>query len=155
MSFERSESGKRCLVYREDTITKTNDGGLRSLKKDRKIVWVYPSDNVTRCPVRIVDKYMSLVPTVTPKNGKSNFYLQSLDRTSPAQWYSVQPVGKHTLAKTVSRMLKNSKLDGYFTNHSLRRASTTHLFQAGVDRKLIKEFTGHVSDAIDKYQVTY
>ena len=30
----------------------------------------------------------------------------------------------------------------------------TRLFQAGVDRKIIKEFTGHVSDAVDQYQVT-
>ena len=51
-------------------------------------------------------------------------------------------------------MLKSAQLDGYFTNHSLRRSSTTHLFQAGVDRKIIKEFTGHSSDAVDKYQIT-
>ena len=43
---------------------------------------------------------------------------------------------------------------GFFSNHSLRRSSTTRLFHAGVDRKLIKEFTGHVSDAVDNYQVT-
>ena len=30
----------------------------------------------------------------------------------------------------------------------------TRLFQAGVDRKIVKEFTGHVSDAVDKYQIT-
>ena len=41
-----------------------------------------------------------------------------------------------------------------FSNHSLHRTSTTRLFQAGVDRKIIKEFTGHASDAVDKYQVT-
>ena len=28
------------------------------------------------------------------------------------------------------------------------------MFQAGIDRKIIKEFTGHVSDAVEKYQVT-
>ena len=27
LSFERDEKGTRCLVYREDTVTKTNDGG--------------------------------------------------------------------------------------------------------------------------------
>ena len=36
----------------------------------------------------------------------------------------------------------------------MRRTSTTHLFQTGVDRKIVKEFTGHVSDAFDKYQIT-
>ena len=28
------------------------------------------------------------------------------------------------------------------------------MFQAGIDRKLVKEFTGHSSDAVDKYQIT-
>ena len=42
----------------------------------------------------------------------------------------------------------------FFSNHSLRHTSTTRLFQAGVDRKVIKEFTGHVSNAVDKYQLT-
>ena len=64
ISFERDSSGRHCLVYREDTVTKTNDGGLKNLKKDRKIVWVFPSENVNRCPIRIVDKYISLLPEV-------------------------------------------------------------------------------------------
>ena len=38
LTFQRSETGKRYLVYHEDTITKTNEGGLKSLKKDRKVV---------------------------------------------------------------------------------------------------------------------
>ena len=44
--------------------------------------------------------------------------------------------------------------DGFFSGHSLRRTGGSRLFQAGVQRKLVKEVTGHASDAIDKYQVT-
>ena len=153
LSFEHDSKGIRCLVYCEDTVTKTNDGGLNNMKKDRKVVWVYPSSNCTPCPVRLVDKYVSLLPPVNPKTGKSNFYLRGLDRITSAQWYGEQVIGKNTLRKVVSSMLKSANLDGYFTNHSLRRKSATRLFQAGVDRKLVKEFTGHVSDAMDKYQV--
>ena len=51
-------------------------------------------------------------------------------------------------------MLKNAGLDGYFTNHSLRRTCVTRLFQTGTDVKLIKEITGHVSDSVHKYQTT-
>ena len=36
-SFKRNDSGVRCLVYQEDTITKTNGGGLDSLRKERKV----------------------------------------------------------------------------------------------------------------------
>ena len=63
-------------------------------------------------------------------------------------------LGINAICSTVSQMLKDAKLDGYFTNHSLRRSGTTRLFQAGVDRKVIKEFTGHSSDAVDSYQIT-
>ena len=45
-------------------------------------------------------------------------------------------------------------MDGFFTNHSLRRSGTKRLFQAAVERQLIKQFTGHVSAVVDKYQVT-
>ena len=38
-SFEYNSVGLRCVVYREDSVTKTNKGGLRDMKKERKIVW--------------------------------------------------------------------------------------------------------------------
>ena len=73
-----------------------NDGGPNKLKCDRKVIWVYPIDNVNRSTVRLVDKYISLLPPLDPKTKKSNFYL------NPAQWYGEQAVGCHTLAKTMS-----------------------------------------------------
>ena len=152
-SFQRNEKGIRCLVYTEDTVTKMNDGGLKHIRKDRKVVWVHPAKDVNRCTVRLVEKYMSLCPEVGPKN-KPNFYLRPLEKRNPAQWYSTRVVGVNTLRKVTAKLLKSAELDGYFTNHSLRRSGTTRLFQAGVDRKLIKEYTGHVSDAVDQYQVT-
>ena len=151
ISLERNNNGIKCLVYREDTCTKANDGGIAHMKKERKIVWVYPSENVERCPVRIVEKYLSLCPSYFVKK---NFYLQSLQKTKPFQWYGEQVVGSGTLSKVVKKLLNDAKIDGYFTNHSLRRTAPTRLFQAGVDRKIVKEITGHRSDAIDCYQIT-
>ena len=153
LSFQRNDAGIRCLVYTEDTVTKTNDGGLGHMRKERKVVWVYPSENINRCPVRLVDKYISLCPEVGPK-AKCNFYLRPLEKINPAQWFSSRVMGVNAIRKVVGTMLKDVKLDGYFTNHSLRRSGTTRLFQAGVDRKLVKEFTGHSSDAVDQYQIT-
>ena len=51
ISFEHNAKGEHCLVYREDTVTKMNDGGLAHMQKDQKMVWVYPSENVQRCSV--------------------------------------------------------------------------------------------------------
>ena len=152
-TFKRNEDGVRCLVYSEDTITKTKDRGIDSLKKDRKVRWIHPSDNVNRCTVCLVDKYMSLCPPVTKPSMKPNFYLRSLERTNLAQWFSTQVVSLNTLKKTVGEMLKNTKLDGFFSNHSLHRTGISHLFQAGVPLKLIKEYSGHCSEALDRYQI--
>ena len=153
-SFQKNDKGIRCIVYTEDTVTKTHDGGLNSMRKTKKVSWIYPSNEISRCPVRLIDKYMGLCPPVTEKNPRSNFYLRSLNRTTPTQWYSTRVLGIHSIRKTITELLKHSELDGFFSNHSLRRTSTTRLFNAGVDRKLVKEFTGHASDAVDQYQMT-
>ena len=50
-------------------------------------------------------------------------------------------------------MMYDAQISGYFTNHSAWRTGRTRLFRAGVDRKLIKEDTGHRSDVVDKYQI--
>ena len=155
LSFEHdTESGKRCVVYKEETVTKCNDGGINSLKKESKVVWIFLTENVNRCPVRLIDKYISLCPEVMSKTKKPNFYLRSLENPNPVQWYSCQPVGRNTLSKVVGKLLKSCNLDGYFMNHSLHRTSATRLFQTGIDQKIVKEITGHASDALEKYQVT-
>ena len=124
------------------------------MRKYRKIVWVYPSKNVVRCPVRLVEKYIGLCPPVSVKTKKLNFYLRSLDKPSLTQWYGEQVVGLNTLRKVTGNLLKSVHLDGHFTNHSLRRSGMSRLFQSGVDPKLIREFTGHCSDALHDYEVT-
>ena len=154
ITFQKNDKGVRCAVYTEDTVTKTHDGGLNSMRRSKKISWIYPSKNISRCPVRLIDKYMGLCPPVTDPNGKANLYLRSLTRTTPAQWYSYRVLGVHSIRQTIKELLKHSELDGFFTNHSLRRTGTTRLFNAGVDRKIVKEYTGHTSDAVDAYQIT-
>ena len=150
-SFEMNSQGQRCLVYHEDSVTKTNRGGIRDLKKERKIVWVKPSSNLLRCPVPLIEKHMKLLPQT---GCKLNLYLQTLRRTKPNCWYSTVPVGINSIRKVVASLLKDAGLDGYLTNHSLRCTCATRLFQAGESTKLVKEVTGHVLDAVEKYQET-
>ena len=102
LSFKRDSKRVHCLVYSEDTCTKNNDGGLAHMRHERKIVWVYPSENIDRCPVRLVDKYISLCP---PFYKKANFYLQSKMKTNPSQWYTTKVVGSNTLGKMVKQLL--------------------------------------------------
>ena len=148
-----SDMGEKCIVYREDQVTKTHDGGLQDMNKECKEVWIYPNnDNTDQYPVRLILKYLSLCPQTYFK--KENFYLQSLKHPTPTQWYGGQVVGQNTLGKVIKEMMKSAEIDGYFTNHSARRTGSTHLFQGGISRKLVKEATGHCSDAVDKYQET-
>ena len=131
MSIEENGKGIKCLVYREDTSTKTNDGGLQQMRKERKVVWIYPSKNINRCPIRLFSKYISLCPKGYYK--KDNFYLQSLKHPTPKQWYGREVVGSNKLKEVVKNLLMSAKIDGYFTNHSLRRSGSTRLFQTGVE----------------------
>ena len=152
LQFEMSDLGEKCLVYYEDPGTKSNDGGLKQIKIDRKIVWVHPN-NVHRehCPVRLVEKYLSLC---LKYEKKENFYLQSLQKLTPKQWYAEQVVGLNTIYKVIKTMFSDARIERFFTGRSLRRSGTTRMFQAGIDRKIIKEITGHRSDAVDAYQET-
>ena len=152
LSFVLNPREVRCILYQEDFVTKTHDGGLRDMRPDRKTVWIYPNESdVSRCPVRFIQKYLSLCPQYYKK---PNFYLQSLQKPTPTQWYGEQVVGKCTIAKVVQTLMKTAGIEGFFTNHSARRTGGTRLFRAGVPRKLVKEATGHTSDAVDKYQIT-
>ena len=120
--------------------------------KERKIVWVYPTENKMHCPVRLVEKYMNLCPAVSVKMKKLNFYLRTLEKPTPVQWYGEQVVGLNTIRKVVGNLLKSANLDGFFTNHSLRHSGTSRLFQSGIDKKIIKEYTGHHSNALHAYE---
>ena len=150
-SFEYNSEGLRCMVHREDSVSKTNRGGLHDMMKERKIVWVKLNSEGRCCPIRIIEKYMSLLPL---HRVKFNFYLQSLHKTKPNVWYSTILIGINALLKVVGTLLRDAGLDGYFTNHSLRGTCATYLFQAEECSKTVKEVMGHVSDAINKYQET-
>ena len=151
LSFKKNDKGVHCLVFCEDTCTKTNDRGLGQMQKEWKIVWIYPSKNINRYPVHLVDKYLGLCPSHYVK--KPNFYLQSLKLPHPKQWYSHEVLGQNTIKKVVKDLLSSAEINGYFTNHSLRWTGGSRLFQAGIDQKLVKEYTGHRSDAVDYYQI--
>ena len=102
LSFEMNEFGQKCLVYHEDNVTKTNRGGLKDMKKERKVVWVKPNTVMNRCPAHLVEKYINLLP----KTGvKPNLYLQSLKKPKPNCWYSTMPMGVNKVRKVVSNML--------------------------------------------------
>ena len=144
--------GKDALVYREFQ-SKTNQGGIKDRgKPPPKVRYAFCSGFRPRCFVELYRKYLFLGPNGTHSWRK--FYLQTDPQWTPGSdyWYLHKPVGKNTLAKYIETMMKEAGIPRIFKNHSLRKGTCTHLFHKGVDPDLIKEQTGHKSDAIMIYK---
>lgn len=88
--------------------------------------------------------YLSLIPK------EEAFYRRPL-RGSPPR-FSSQVVGIHTLEKIVPDFCKQAGFTGRFTNHSGKVTFATLLFEENVDEQLIKQQTGHRSDAVRAYK---
>ena len=71
-------------------------------------------------------------------------------------WFLYSPIRKNTLGKVVGKVTSAAKLDGYFTNHSLRSTCTTVLYNddSNLPEQVIAERTGHRSLAIRSYKRT-
>ena len=60
-----------------------------------------------------------------------------------ASWYTSIPCGKNYLSKMVSEMFTEAGVEEKKTNHSLRAAGVSRLYEAGVDEKVIQSRSGH------------
>ena len=147
---ETCDDGRECLVYKEDALQKTNQGGLQS-KSNNKIVYVYPSSDLNKCPVRLYKKYIGLLPS-----GKAcgKLYLRPKQKKTPSTWYCDQPFGKNKVGNTVRDICKIAGIEGRFTNHSLRATSATRMYNSYIPEQVIKEVTGHKSDCVRVYKKT-
>ena len=145
------EKGVKYLSYTEDLKSKTNQGGLASWKHKPKSVNVYGNSvNSDRDLVCLYEKYVALLPS-NPKCSALYKYSLSSGRCTPRCWFTDKPVGVNSLKKVISDM-KDAGIEGRFTNHSLRVSTVTRMFRKGVDEQLIKEVTGHKSDAVRLYK---
>ena len=143
-------SGQEILVYREDQLQKTNQGGLQS-KPNNKVVKVFPSSNMRRCPVRLYGKYIGLLPT-SKSCGK--LYLRPKLRYNPITWFNDQPYSKNKICGVVKTLCKLTNIEGKFSNHSLRATSASRMFDNNVPEQVIKEITGHKSECVRVYKQT-
>ncbi len=143
--------GQQYLQYDEDPKSKTNQGGIDSNPRKLIHVLVFPNVNPARYLVRLYQKYMSLLP----KGGKHHeLYLYPMVKLTLCQWYNNRCIGVNTLHETVKRLANEAGLQGKFTNHSLRAIGVTHLFDNEILEKVIKEVSGHRSNAVQLYERT-
>lgn len=108
-------------------------------------------NNTDRCPIKIYQKYINLLPE---KRDESSFYFQPLSKPKPHVWFSLQSVGHNKLEGVVKGIMSAAGFVGNFSNHSLWASTAARLYWAGVSDQLIKEQTGHRSNAIEAYKRT-
>lgn len=145
----KSSDGKRYLEYTE-SVSKANQGGLKHKRINKKVVRAYENtEKPERCILRIFEMYMDH----RPKGAPDALYLRP-KKPPTKEWYCRVPTGRHTLCSVVRNICTAAGLTGYRTNHSLRASAATRLFNANVDEQLIKETTGHSSDAVRSYKRT-
>ena len=133
--------------------SKNRLGNFASVNLDNKIVRQYKNvKNPGKCHVRILDKYLSLIPQEAYE--KDNFYLTPLP-TKPEDakpWFTSTPIGRNRLGALMKEMCQEAAIVGKYSNHSLR---ATTMFQAGVSEKLIQQRTGHRSiEGLRRYERT-
>ena len=150
ISLETDKRGKSCMVYWEDPLQKTNQGGL-VCKNRNKIVHVYLSSNPIRCPIRLYKKYIGLLPQ---SMSCRKLYLRCKKRMNPRVWYCDQPYGMNKIKNTVKEICKEAGIDGKYTNHSLRATCASCMYDRQVPEQIIKEVTGHKSDCVHVYKRT-
>ena len=131
-------------VYHEN-VSKNHNGSFKKIHVKKKVVPICACPEVgDRCPVNVLDKYMSKLPPFALE--QDLFYLcplQVVPSDPRAPWYAAVPVGRDTLQKKFHLMCEQAGIKGSKTNHSLRATGATELYESGVPEKLIQESTGH------------
>ena len=149
--FLRDSCGETYVQYTEDIGLKTNKGGLKHRKVDVKIVDMYQNSRIERCPVRILQLYLSLLPT---NRVCTSLYLQPRKKYTSKCWFLDRPVGVNTLRNTVKDLCSKAGIPGFVTNHSLRASSATRMYDCDIPEQVIQEVTGHRSLAVRGYKRT-
>ena len=132
------------IIYTESG-SNNRQGGLKERKVLNKSIEYFANEaHPSRCGVQLFKKYMSLRPSDAPTDV---FYLKPRPEgcSRSGCWYYNRAVGHNVLSRTVKRLCNRAGVDGYFTNHSLRRTCATRLFQQGIDEQQIMSITGHRS----------
>ena len=158
IEYSADSDGVPCLIYSEDGCSKTNQGGLRNKYCEPCVVYCYETDDWQRCSVCLVRKYIGLLP----KGGKhSELYLQGKKKPIQNCWYNNMGLDMSMVSNMVKELciLAGIKVDRNdpkrnFRNQCLRSTSLTRLHQENIQEQVVKEISGHRSNAVHTYKVT-
>ena len=132
--------------------SKNRQGRFSETGQKNKVVRAFAQPGLERCPVLILDKFLSKLPS-----GCKDFYMQPFINTPDPEkpWFKNIPVGVNPLRNMMSKITELTGLSAHYTNHSLRATSASRMFNAGVPEKIVAEVTGHKSlNALRQYERT-
>ena len=100
-----------------------------------------PGNN--HCIVKLLDKYLSLLPP-----DATHLYMRAKEKFSldvSVNSYTSQRVGINSISSILPELSKKSGIPVRYTNHSLRATAITRMFNAEVEEKVIAEISGYRS----------
>ncbi|KAK3705188.1 hypothetical protein QZH41_013984 [Actinostola sp. cb2023] len=148
---KQKENGLMLVIFKEK-VSKTNQGGLKRRKVDRKEVRHVEDPTSEKSFTFIYNFYISKCPETVPVPA---FYLRpkAMWKYSDQVWFEKSPMGHNTIDKRFKKMCNDAGLEGNFSNHSGRVTGITRMYQAGLPEKLIMNRSGHRSiEGVRAYQ---
>ena len=110
--LKRMTNPDRYIYY--ENVSKNHNGSFKQLHVKSKVVPLFACPEAgDRCPVRILDEYISKLPQDAIAHDL--FYVRPLENIPPAPsspWYSSVAVGKHTLNQKVKNMCLQAGITG-------------------------------------------
>ena len=127
-----------------------NQSGV-NVREENKVVPVFSCPEAQpRCLVFLLDTYFEKFSSQAIE--MDLFYLRPKNSPKDNLWYDNAPIGKNKLKTFMEDMCWEAGITEKKTNHSLTASGATALFNARVPDKLIRNVTGHRSNALHLYE---
>ena len=120
-------------LYDEETYyeyaengSKNRQGRFEQVQFENKVVTAYAQPGNKKCVVKLLDAYLSKLPS-----GSDTFYLhpcQKVPDDSSKPWYLRQNLGINSIKGKLVSMSKSAELSVQYTNHSLRSTAITRMY---------------------------
>lgn len=147
LSFDEDSCGRYVKFTGRDN--KVYKGGLNDRKYVAKEVKQYDSDN-PRSVYKILELYIKCLHSCGIFHGP--FYRRPLENITNQPRFGITPVGVNKIRQFLPQTAAIAELKGHFTAHSGKVTCATTLFHQNIDEQLIKDRTGHRSDAVRSYK---
>ena len=155
-TFERDEGGE--FVQYVENGSKNRSGSYKDRALNKVVKHYAQPELGERDYLLLLNLYFSKLPAEVLNDGAHLFYLSPKDRIlykSELPWFKEMPAGWNYLGSLVKDVCKEAGIEGDKTNHSLRAAGTTRMWEGNVPEKLIQQRTGHrILEALRTYECT-